>query len=90
MPNSILEALASGIPVVSTNVGGIPFLVEHEKTALLVPAEDYQAMAATVIRVLADKKLGSDLARAGLEFVQQFSWPVVRDQWLEVYRQAIG
>lgn len=88
MPNSILEALASGIPVVSTDVGGIPFLVEHEKTALLVPAEDYQAMATAVIRVLKDKKLSSDLSRAGLEFVQQFSWPVVRDQWLAVYRQA--
>lgn len=90
MPNSILEALASGVPVVSTNVGGIPFLVEHEKTALLVPAENYQAMAAEVIRVLQDQQLSNKLSRAGLEFVQQFSWPAVRDQWLAVYQQAIN
>ncbi len=89
MPNSILEALASGVPVVSTNVGGIPFLVEHEKTALLVPAENHQAMAAEVIRVLQDRQLSNQLSRAGLEFVQQFSWPVVRDQWLAVYQQAL-
>ena len=89
MPNSILEALASGVPVVSTNVGGIPFLVEHEKTALLVPAEDEHAMAAAVIRVLQDRQLNHDLVKAGLTFVQQFSWPVVRDQWLNVYRQAV-
>ena len=90
MPNSILEALASGVPVVSTNVGGIPFLVEHEKTALLVPAENHQAMAAEIIRVLRDRQLSNKLSRAGLEFVQQFSWPVVRDQWLAVYQRAIN
>lgn len=37
MPISLLEALASSVPVVSTDVGGVPFMVEHEKTALLVP-----------------------------------------------------
>jgi glycosyltransferase involved in cell wall biosynthesis len=88
MPNSILESLASGVPVVSSNVGGIPFLVEHEKTALLVPVENYQAMAIEVKRLLQDEELRNNLIQAGLEFVQQFSWPVVRDQWLEVYRQA--
>lgn len=90
MPNSILEALASGVPVVSTDVGGIPFLVEHEKTALLVPAENHQAMAAEIIRVLQDQQLSNKLSRAGLEYVQQFSWPVVRDKWLAVYQQAIN
>ena len=89
MPNSVLEALASSVPVVSTNVGGIPFLVEHEKTALLVSAEDDKAMAAAVIRLLKENKLRNSLIQKGLEFVQQFSWPVVRDQWLDTYHQAI-
>lgn len=90
MPNSILESLASGVPVVSTNVGGIPFLVEHEKTALLVPAENHQAMAQAALRILQDEQLMADLIQAGLEFVQQFSWPVVREQWLQVYKQAVN
>ena len=90
MPNSVLEALASSVPVVSTNVGGIPFLVEHENTALLVPAEDHQAMAAAVIRLLQDHQLKNNLIKNGVTFVQQFSWPAVRDQWLDTYQQAIG
>lgn len=90
MPNSILEALASGVPVVSTDAGGIPFLVEHEKTALLVPVENHHAMAIAAIRILRNQQLSDSLRAAGLEFVQQFSWPVVRDQWLYVYRHAVN
>lgn len=90
MPNSVLESLASGVPVVSTNVGGIPFLVEHERTALLVPPEDYLAMAEAVQRLLTDRELRNTLIQTGIKFVQQFSWPVVREQWLQVYQQAIN
>src|SRR5205085_2011474 len=49
MPISILEALASEVPVVSTRVGGVPFIIEHEKQALLVPPGDPSAMATAVL-----------------------------------------
>ncbi len=89
MPNSVLESLASGVPVVSTNVGGIPFLVEHEKNVLLVPPQNSKAMTEAVCHLLKDDELTNNLTRAGLALVQQFSWPVVREQWLDVYQQVI-
>ncbi|MGD8310399.1 MAG: glycosyltransferase family 4 protein, partial [Chromatiales bacterium] len=52
MPISILEALASGVPVVSTDVGGVPFMVRHEREALLVPRGDAAAMAHAIERLL--------------------------------------
>jgi glycosyltransferase involved in cell wall biosynthesis len=89
MPISILEALASGVPVVSTAVGGVPFLVTHETTALLVPAQDPQAMAQALLRVLDDPALAQRLTAAGLILAQQFSWPRVRDVLFAAYRAAL-
>ncbi len=88
MPNSILEALASGVPVVTTNVGGIPYFVENEKTALFVAPGDFQAMAEAACRLLSDDTLRTKLIESGLEVVKQCSWPNVRTQWLELYQQV--
>lgn len=85
MPNSILEALASGVPVVSTNVGGVPDMVEHERTALLVPPQDPQSMAESVARLLNDRQLAHRIASAALADVQQFGWPGVKSKWIEIY-----
>jgi L-malate glycosyltransferase len=85
-PISILEALASGVPVVSTNVGGVPFLVKDRQTALLVAPGDAQAMASAAIELLTDRVAAGRLADAGRRAAEQFGWPVVRRGWLDVYR----
>lgn len=90
MPISILEALASGVPVVSTNVGGVPFLVEHDKTALLVPPGDYKAMAEACLRLLAEPELAARLGAAGRELAREFGWSRVREKWLAVYADVLG
>lgn len=89
MPISVLEALASGVPVVSTNVGGIPYLVDHGKTALLVPVRDAEAMAEAVLALLSDPSLAKRIRAAGLESIQQYTWPNVRDRLLHVYEQVL-
>lgn len=85
MPISILEAHASGVPVVSTNVGGIPDIVQDGVSALLVPAGDHEAMARAAIRVLADRPFAQRMRDAGLSSVSKYAWPVVREQWFRIY-----
>lgn len=89
-PNSVLEALACGVPVVSTRVGGVPFLVSDGTTALLVPPGDPAAMAAAVIRLFDTPGLVEQLHRQGLEHVSQFAWPKVRQRLAVVYGSVLS
>jgi glycosyltransferase involved in cell wall biosynthesis len=90
MPNSVLEAMASGAPVVSTNVGGVPFILQDGVTGLLVGAGDHAAIAAAVQRLLADPQLMQQLRDAALADVQRYTWPLVRQRWADVYASAVS
>jgi glycosyltransferase involved in cell wall biosynthesis len=88
MPNAILEAFASGVPVVSTNAGGIPDMVDDGRSALLVPVGDAEAMAQQALRVLSDRALAASLRSHGLQAVERYAWPVIRERWLHLYREV--
>jgi len=88
MPISILEALASGVPVVTTNVGGIPFLVRHDETAQMIPPGDPATMAAAILRLWSDPALAERQSRAGLSLAGKFTWASVGKQWAAVYQEA--
>jgi len=90
MPNSVLEAMASGAVVVSTDVGGVPFIVRDGVTGLLVPAGDPGAMAAMVRRVVGDPQLASRLRDAALSDIQQYTWSRVRQKWADVYASVLS
>lgn len=90
MPISVLESLASGVPVVSTDVGGVPHLVEHGKTALLFPPKDPAAMASAILAVLTDAAMANRMKSAGVELVSQFTWPKVKVRLLAVYEQVLS
>lgn len=88
-PISILEAFASGLPVVSTAVGGIPDMVKQGVNGLLVPAGEPEAMAEAATRLLGDMELTARLREAGLRSAQACGWPEVCRQWLATYRRVI-
>lgn len=87
MPSSITECMASGVPVVTTDAGGIPYIVTHEETCLMVPRNDHQAMAEAAFRLLEDPELVVRLTRQARESSKRFTSPGVRAEWLRLYRE---
>jgi glycosyltransferase involved in cell wall biosynthesis len=90
MPLSILEAFAAGLPVVTTNAGGIPYIVEQERTGLLVERSDHEALAAAAMRLLEDEDMAVRLARAARAECDKYRWAAVRCQWLQFYEEVAG
>lgn len=88
MPISILEAMASGTPIVSTQVGGVPFVVEDGKTALLVPPGSPEAMAAAICKLMDDQALANLLVTNGLQEVQKYTWQKTWPLLANVYLSA--
>ncbi len=89
MPNSIIEAYAAGLPIVTTDAGGIPYIVTHERTALMVPSDDDSALAAAALRLVSDPALALRLADAGhQECLAKYVWAAVRDEWTRLYARV--
>ena len=83
-PLSILEAFACGLPVVTTDAGGIPDIVTDEITGFLVPVGDHKVLAARALKVLTDPSATTMIERARAE-CERYTWPVVCPQWLDLY-----
>ena len=90
MPVSILEAFASGLPVVTTDAGGIPYIVGHEQTGLLSPVEDWKQLAANVIRLLQNSALVRQLTANAYQQASAYRWEAVREPWLRLYRDTLS
>jgi glycosyltransferase involved in cell wall biosynthesis len=85
MPVTLVEAAAFGTPIVSTDVGGVPDLVHHRETALLVPPRDPDALAVAVLELLADPDLAGQLSTAARQVAEASSWARVLPAWLDVF-----
>jgi len=88
-PNSLLEAWAAGVPIVTTNAGGIPHLVKHKKTALLIPVNDDLAMAEAALEILNNPSLGCSLRKAGYLKARDHAWEEVKYNLFFSYSQAV-
>jgi len=88
--SAVIEAMACGLPVVATAAGGIPETVIHEKTGLLVPVGDAEALAAAIVRIFRDSQL-VDLVKENIkEQVRRFSVDSMVEGNLAVYRRLIN
>ncbi len=84
-PLSILESFACGLPVVTTDAGGIVDMVTNEKNGMIVQRGDHEGLAAAAIQLLDDPILAQTIATHALEECQKYSWKSVRSQWLTLY-----
>lgn len=85
----LLEALASGKPVIASAIAGYSGVIRNGVDGVLVEPKNAQALALAIVRVLADGDLRQRLVSSGQEHVRQFSWAVVAERLLDVYRRAI-
>jgi glycosyltransferase involved in cell wall biosynthesis len=91
MPLSILDAFAAGVPVVTTDAGGIPHMVDDGRTGLIVSREDDGALADAALRLLRDDALATRIGDAGrAECLAHYTWPVVSEGWVSLYRTLAG
>jgi len=88
-PISVLEAMACGLCIVSTNVGGLPYLLEHERDALLVPPDNPPLMAQAVQRILSEPGLAAFLSSNARRKAEQFDWSLILPRWEQLLARAI-
>jgi glycosyltransferase involved in cell wall biosynthesis len=89
-PNAVLEAMASGLPIVATGVGGICELIEHERNGLLVAPGDHQTLAAQICRLMDDEALARRLSQSARAHVHaRYSFDRMVAQFEELYLNAL-
>jgi glycosyltransferase involved in cell wall biosynthesis len=84
-PISVMEAMACGLCVVSTNVGGLPHLINNGRDGILVNPNDPAEMAAVVQRLLTEPSLAEKLSCHGRQKVEQFDWAKILPIWEDLF-----
>lgn len=92
MPNALLEAMALGLPVISTDCppGGPKMVIEHEKNGLLVPVGDDEAMAAAINRLIEDRALAEMLGRNAAQIGKRAGSEVIFGEWKDYIDEICG
>ncbi len=89
-PLSCIEAMACGVPVISTEVGGIPEVVKDEKNGLLVKPGEPKNLAEAIERIRDDEELRDKLRKEGLEFAKERTWDKIVNQMEQTYQSLVN
>jgi len=84
MPVSVIEAMALGLPIITTNVGGLPYLITHEEDGLLVPPNSVDAFVAEIKKLINNSEVSRNLAFNARQKVEKFDWNIIKYQWIDV------
>ena len=87
---ALVEAMAAGLPVVSTTVGGIPYVVQNEESGLLSAYSDVDTFAHNIIRLLEDNALRDKMSHSAREVAQDYSWTNIAQAIETVYNRMIS
>jgi len=89
-PNVLLEAMVAGVPVVATDVGGIPEIATNEDNALLVPPQDHRAIATAAVRILRDPELKKRLVQSSAKVSLRHSPEAYFQSMLTAFRRVVS
>ncbi len=83
-PISLIEAMALGLPVISTNVGGLPTLIKHNENGILVDPNNANLFVDEIMKLYDDNTSYKSIARNARKYVEQFDWENVRKDWISL------
>jgi len=90
LPNVILEAMALGIPVIATNLAGIPDIVIDGKNGFIVKPRDVEGLREKIVLLLSDERLFKKMSRNARKTAARYSWENILSKLEEVYRECVG
>ena len=86
MPVSVLEAMALGLPIVSTNVGGLPYLITDKKNGILVPVNDERAMSDAILNLINNQKKANKISLEARLLAEQYDLENIKEQWFKLLK----